>query len=156
MPQVEIHRQSVCMADDMDDHVLVLDVDENARFIEVFQQLIKARYFPQIHRNDVVWVMVYGDDVELASYQTLKGAIHTTCAGNTMPCVGSWFVEGESRVLLFRYFSSREKRAFDIFRRCGWSYFSIAHGGYIEEYESYKISKWKEYMWRHNWASPLP
>jgi len=133
------------MGDDIEDHRMTVNIDEKIDFKQLFQHLIDINYFPHVSGNDVVWVMVYESDIEIASYQTINGEIYTTFI-DAIPLVSSWF-SGKNNKLFFRYFCSREQRALNIFKRCGGKLFHIWHEGYLDEYESYKISKLKEQQW---------
>lgn len=143
-----IDRESVCIGDDVEDHRITMDVGDEMDFRQLLSRLRSIGYFPYVHGNDVVWVMVYGDDTELIAYQTKDGCEYTTFL-DAVPLIASWLDDKEGK-FCFRYFSSREKRALDIFRRCGSNNFHIWHEGYLNEYRSYQISKDQEERWREN------
>lgn len=73
-----IDRESVCIGDDVEDHRITMDVGDEMDFRQLLSRLRSIGYFPYVHGNDVVWVMVYGDDTELIAYQTKDGCEYTT------------------------------------------------------------------------------
>ncbi|GMB00006.1 hypothetical protein [Pelosinus sp. IPA-1] len=144
--KIFIDRDSVCMGDDVEEHAFDIEVDDDFDFTELFRYIININYFPEISGNDVIWTMEYGKGTEIATYQTVNNKIYTTFVGE-IPLVKKW-VDYSNERFLFKYYSSREKRAKCIFVKCAGDGFHIWHEGYLSEYESYDITKEMEQKWR--------
>ena len=52
---MSICRESVCMADDVDNHTRTYTIEPTTTFSDIFLDLIKQKYFPSVFGNDVVW-----------------------------------------------------------------------------------------------------
>ncbi|MCD7949558.1 MAG: hypothetical protein LUG12_04775 [Erysipelotrichaceae bacterium] len=52
---IKINRDSVCLADDMNDHGTTYLIDKNTRFSDIFSNLIEQHYF-LIYQE----IMLYG------------------------------------------------------------------------------------------------
>lgn len=144
--RILINRESVCMGDDIDSHELIIDVDDGFNFKELFRYIINIGYLPNVWGNDVVWVMEYGKRTEIAVYQTATDLIFTAFIGE-IPLVKNW-IDNSKETVYLRYYSSREKRAKQIFLKYAGNAYHIWHEGFSEEYKSYHITKEKENNWR--------
>ncbi len=144
MLTILVNRDSVCMGDDVDDHQISIHIDENMNFEELFRLLIDNRYLPNIHGNDVVWVLSHKDE-ELLSYVTLFDKMYS-CFTNCMPRVSSKIHSNE--IIYFKYFSSKLNRAEYLFKKFEGQKFHIWHEGYMKEYKSYNISLHQEECWK--------
>ena len=141
---ITICRQSVCMADDGENHVISYRVLPSTTFSDIFQDLISRAYFPRISGNDVVWTLFCGND-DLISWKTKENQFY------------SRFVAGEPAILSvkcrmspaidFRYYSPPIKRAQQIFLRFHGSKFHLWHEGFGPEYKSYAIPRQVEAKW---------
>lgn len=142
--EVKICRESVCMADDVEEHAITYTIHSSTKFSEIFQDLIRQKYFPSISGNDVVWALFCGED-DLISWKTKEDILYHR------------FVDGEPAILSinrwttaainFRYYSPPLKRAEYLFKTFGGSKFHIWHEGFMAEYESYHIPTAVEEGW---------
>lgn len=57
MVEIMINRDSVCLADDMSEHALICQMDDDATYIDLFAKIKKLNYFPNVSGNNVVWVL---------------------------------------------------------------------------------------------------
>lgn len=144
--QIWIDRASVCMGDDVENHRINIDVDENLNFEELFRYIVNLKYLPNISGNDVVWSMIYGEDAEIAAYQTINNKIYTTFI-NEIPLVKKCLSYSDKGVY-FKYYSTREMRAKYIFCKFGGHAYHIWHEGFSDEYKSYSITTEMENNWR--------
>lgn len=144
--RVLIDRESVCAGDDVEPHELNMDVDDELNFKELFRYIINKNYLPKIWGNNVVWVMEYGKNTEIASYQTATDVIHTTFI-DAIPLVKHW-LDCTNETFFFKYYSSKEKRAKHIFLKHAGNAYHIWHEGLSEEYKSYHITEEMENNWR--------
>lgn len=55
--KIKVNRQSVCMADDMTDHIKVYQLKDNATYKTLFHILKKDKYFPNVSTHNSVWVL---------------------------------------------------------------------------------------------------
>lgn len=70
--EIRVNRDSVCMGDDIDSHVKVYHLDDNATYEDLFHVLKEDRYFPSIAGNNVVWVLTSTHHECIFSYFTKK------------------------------------------------------------------------------------
>lgn len=140
-----LNRESVCMGDDIDDHTLIYTIDSLVKFSDMFQNLIKKKYFPNISGNDVVWTLCYGEK-DLISWKTKENKLYSRFAAEE-PAILDWVHAAPAHVH-FRYYSPPAKRAQQIFRMFGGSKFHIWHEGFMPEYETYCIPQAVEEDWR--------
>lgn len=143
MLSIKVNRDSVCMGDDVEDHQISINLTENMTFEELFHELIKNKYLPQIHGNDIVWVLTYKDN-DLFTYVTKPNKIYS-CFIDSAPRVATTVDPTFS--IIFKYFSSQNKRAEYLFKKYEGKKFHIWHEGYMNEYKSYNISKSQEQKW---------
>ena len=54
---ITINRDSVCAGDDVFDHRQTIELSENATAKDLFKELKRIRFFPQVTGNNVVWVL---------------------------------------------------------------------------------------------------
>lgn len=143
---ITICRGSVCTGDDVEDHTISYTITASTRFSDIFQDLIKQKYFPNVSGNDVVWTLFCGND-DLMSWKTEEDRLYSRfVAGEpAILSVKRWAVDP---VIRFRYYSSPMKRAQHIFTMFDGSKFHIWHEGFMTEYESYSIPQNIEDKWR--------
>lgn len=143
---LKISRQSVCLADDVEDHAITYAIDASTRFSDVFRNLISQGYFPSIFGNDVVWTLFCGDE-DLLSWKTREDKLYNRFVTVEMPIlsVKRWATACE---IYFRYYSPPIKRAQHIFLICGGKDSYIWHEGFKSEYDTYHISPTVEEEWR--------
>ena len=143
---ISIYRQSVCMADDVDEHTFTYTIEPSTTFSDIFLDLIKQKYFPRVFGNDVVWSLFCGDD-DLMSWKTKQNKLYSRFVDKepTILSVKSWTTAGH---INFCYYSSPIKRAQHIFTRFSGLKFHIWHEGFMPEYESYHIPQVIEDDWR--------
>lgn len=55
--KIKINRDSVCMADDIDEHKKTYQMDNDATYKDLFYMLKKDNFFPNVYGNNVVWVL---------------------------------------------------------------------------------------------------
>lgn len=142
---ITITRESVCMGDDVDNHSITYTITSSTKFSDIFHDLIKKGYFPEVSGNDVVWTLLCGKD-DLVSWKTKENKLYTrfVCEEPTILSVKRW----RSPTIKFRYYSSPIKRAKFIFTYFNGLKFHIWHEGFIPEYESYCISETMEEDWK--------
>ena len=142
--EVTIYRQSVCAADDINEHTIVYKITPFTKFSDMFQDLIKQDYFPKISGNDVVWTL-FCDEVDLISWKTKENKFYSRFVDNE-PAISSvkyWV----SSAVMFKYYPSPLKRAQYIFTMFNGLKFHIWHDGFWPEYESYVVPKALEDIW---------
>lgn len=139
-----INRQSVCMGDDIDDHSIIFTIDSSTRFSEIFQNLIKQNYFPNVYGDDVVWALICGED-DLISWKTKEDKLYSRFVTEepAILSVKRW----ATSTVNFRYYSPPIKRAQHIFKMFRGSKFHIWHEGFMAEYETYCIPPTVEENW---------
>ena len=112
---MSICRESVCMADDVDNHTRTYTIEPTTTFSDIFLDLIKQKYFPSVFGNDVVWTLFCGDD-DLMSWKT-KEINYIIVFVDEEPTILSskrWTTAGH---INFCYYPSPIKRAQHIFYR---------------------------------------
>ena len=145
--KITINRDSVCMADDMERHILSYPIRRSVKFTELFRALIQQGYFPHVSGNDVVWTLwVKGAD--LLSWVTKEDRIYSRFDETEEPTVRKWLSRASAKEIYFRYYSSPQKRAQYLFQTFNGEKYHIWHDGFMEEYESYHIPESVEEEWR--------
>jgi len=142
--EITICRKSVCSEDDVNDHAITYTLTSSTKFSDIFQDLIKQKYFPNISGNDVVWTLFCGKE-DLISWKTKEDKLysHFVFGEPTIYGVKNWV----SSVITFEYYSSPIKRAQHIFTMFNGLKFHIWHEGFMTEYKSYSIPKSIEEEW---------
>ncbi len=142
---IRIYRESVCMGDDTEDHSIPYTITSNTRFSDIFQDLIRRRYFPDISQNDVVWTLFCGQD-DLISWKTKEDKLYSRFVTQepAILSVKRW----ADPVIKFRYYPSSLERARHIFTMFNGLKFHIWHEGFWTEYESYAVPQEVEDKWR--------
>ena len=145
-----ICRQSVCMGDDAHNHTLTYTINSFTKFSDIFQDLIKQNYFPNISGNDVVWTLLCGEH-DLMSWKTKENKLygHFITKEPTILSVKSW----ATPAINFSYYSSPINRAQKIFTMFNGSKFHIWREGFMAEYKSYYIPQTLETDWRNTLLS---
>lgn len=143
--KITINRQSVCMADDVNDHTLTYAINSYSKYSEIFEDLIHRGYFPNIFGNDVVWTLFCNNE-DLISWKTKEDALYNRFVTEepTVLKINRWAMTP----IYFRYYSPPLKRAQYIFQTFNGSEFHIWHEGFMAEYQSYHISQSVEEDWR--------
>ncbi len=145
---IKISRQSVCLADDMEDHTITLPIGKDTRFSDVFRALIRQKYFPQIAGNDVVWTLFCGDD-DVMSWKTKENRLYGRHIGRE-PAILDRKLWAEAGEVYFKYYSPPVRRAQYIYERSGGKECRIRQEGFGDEYESYHVPLAVETGWRKN------
>jgi hypothetical protein len=143
MITISVDRDSVCMGDDMENHQMFIEIDENISLEELFRTVIVKGYIPHVHGNDVVWALMHKNE-ELLSYITIEDEILSVFIDCMPKVIGR--ICSHDQVYL-KYFSSRIKRAEHIFKKFNGEKFHIWHEGYMEEYKSYQVTLKQEGQW---------
>ena len=65
MKNIFVNRQSICMADDMDDHAKTLTVEDNCSYLGVIEAVANARYLPPY---DTLWLLCSDKHGFIAAY----------------------------------------------------------------------------------------
>lgn len=143
---ISICRQSVCMADDVDDHTITYTIESSTTFSDIFLDLIKKKYFPRVSGNDVVWTLFCGDD-DLMSWKTKENKIYSRFVDEepTIFSIKRWTTAGH---INFCYYPSPIKRAQQIFTKFRGLKNNILQEGFMPEYKSYHIPQTIEDDWR--------
>lgn len=55
--KIKVNRDSVCLEDDIYEHLKTYQMDDNATYRELFSMLQKDKYFPSVADNNAVWVL---------------------------------------------------------------------------------------------------
>jgi hypothetical protein len=139
---LDITRDSVCAGDDIEDHAINICINENIKYMELFNKLIKEKYFPNVLGSDVVWVLCHGIN-EYVVWITKDNKLINN------------FIDEEDKIIFnkiddkitFKYYSSPMKRAEYIYKIFSGKKFHIWHENYMNEYEYYKISEETEKKW---------
>lgn len=110
--KVIIERNSVCMGDDcMAPHRREYILDDNASYMDLFEYIKRDRYLPQIHGNNVVWVLANEEYSCIFTYftktDTMSRKIEETSLKNICK---------SSNSLVFKYYSSPERWKDSIYR----------------------------------------
>lgn len=71
--KIKINRQSVCLGDDMEDHMKTYQLDNDTTYEEFFHILKEDNYFPGISGNNVVWVLTTKKSDCIFSYFSRTG-----------------------------------------------------------------------------------
>ena len=144
--KIKINRESVCMADDMENHTITYSIRRSVKFTELFRALIQQGYFPCVSGNDVVWTLwIKGAD--LLSWVTKEDRIYSRFETEE-PTVRNWLIRSATKEIQFRYYSSPQKRAQTIFQTFDGEKFHIWHDGFMDEYKSYHIPESVEEEWK--------
>ncbi|MCD8028658.1 MAG: hypothetical protein LUF02_08380 [Erysipelotrichaceae bacterium] len=72
---IKINRDSVCLADDINNHSTTYLIDEDTRFSDIFLDLIEQNYFPRVSQNNVVWTLVC-ENKDIVSWTTYDNKMH--------------------------------------------------------------------------------
>lgn len=142
---IAINRQSICMADDIDDHTTTYTIHTTTKFSDIFQDLIRQNYFPHITGNDVIWTLLCGED-DLITWKTKEDRIYHRFIFEEplILNVKRW----ANTPINFKYYPSPIARAQHIFTMFNGSKFHIWHEGFMSEYETYHIPQTTEDHWR--------
>lgn len=143
--EINICRESVCMGDDADDHTIPYVISETTRFSDIFQELIRKKYFPSVSGNDVVWTLFCEND-DLISWKTEENQLYSRFVSEE-PAIMSMRRWTAEPAIMFKYYSPPIKRARQIFEKFGGQKFHIWHEGFMPEYESYHITQAVETEW---------
>lgn len=143
--KLTLWRESVCMADDVEDHTVTCTIDAGTRFSDLFEKLIGQKYFPNISGQDAVWTLFCGDE-DLISWKPKDNAFYSRFVFGepAILSVGRW----ASKDLHFKYYSPALKRARYLFTLFRGSKGFMGHEGFMEEYNSYAVPKALEEEWR--------
>lgn len=68
--KIKISRDSVCLADDINENSRIYQLDDNETYEELFTILKDDNFFPSVSGNNVVWVMTTGQYECVFSYFT--------------------------------------------------------------------------------------
>lgn len=68
---LSITRESVCFADDIEEHKIEVEIEEDISYEELFKNIISRKFLPSIIGNDVVWLLTH-EDIDIISYHTKK------------------------------------------------------------------------------------
>jgi hypothetical protein len=139
-----INRSSVCMGDDIEDHKINIEISKEITFSELFNRLIKEKYFPDIFENNVVWTLLY-DNEDIVSWITKENKLFNHFIGDE-PTIYSYKNYCE-KSFFFKYYTPPLIRAEYIFKRFSGKKFHIMREGFIKEYEYYKITNEIEKEW---------
>jgi hypothetical protein len=141
---IEIDRESVHPADDIESHIIKINVSRNITFINLFKKLVEEQYFPKIIGNNVVWVLTY-DKSDYVVWITNNNEYITH------------FIEDDIKIntlkelteigIKFCYYTSPYERAKYIYKIFKGEKFHIWHENYMKEYEYYKIPEEIENTW---------
>lgn len=144
--QFQIHRHSVCLADDMTDHMVLYDVCPSSKFSGLFRNLIAREYFPQVAGGDVVWVLCCGGE-ELIAWKTADNTFFSRLPAPEPVILSNpgWVCAAS---ITFAYYSPPEKRACQLFLECQSRPEELRRAGVWEEYQSYHIPPSREALWR--------
>lgn len=129
MISVIVERDSVCMEDDcLAPHARTYTLKDNATYKNLFDCLIKDRYFPIVSGNNVVWVLTNNHYYCIFSYFTKTGKFSMGLAEKYLKNICK-----DSNKLIFKCFYSPQKWKESI---C-WMYnndeFSMWRDGWYEE-----------------------
>ena len=146
---ITISRQHVCMGDDVDDHTLTYTIDASTKFSELFLELIKQKYFPNVSGGDGVWTLFCGQD-DLMTWKIKENQLYSRVVDEEPTILSGkrW----TTAVVNFKYCPSGLERARQIFTQFDGLKFHIWHEGFMPEYESYHISQAMENEWRKTLA----
>lgn len=122
------------MADDMEDHSIKYQVNEQTKCSDVFRDLIRKRYFPHITGNDVVWTLFCNQE-DLISWKTRENKFYHRFLSEEPVILTNHLTE--PIVIDFAYYSPPIKRAQYISDICGGAKELILKNGFMSEYESY-------------------
>jgi hypothetical protein len=140
MKNITITRSSVCMADDTDEHILKLTIDETESLESLFHQLKSKKFLPKINGNNVVWVLC-ADEIELFVFITKTDTEIKVASINS---IGEII---KDKKLKFRYYSSPTSRAEYIFKLMDGNKYYLWRDGWQSEYNLYNITPEQESEW---------
>ena len=127
---IHFTRDSVCMGDDCLDNSRNYIFDDDASWKEIMPIIKEKHFLASVSGNNVVWVLVNTQGIEVLSYFTLTGkVIHYM-----NKCRLDDICNGDNR-LHFKYFSSPQKRGEYILKVNDNSTYNIWHDGWLEEYK---------------------
>jgi hypothetical protein len=142
---IEIDRESVHPADDMENHIIKINVPQNITFTNLFKKLVEENYFPKIIGNNVVWVLTY-DEGDYVVWITNDNEYITHFIEDVDIKINSLKNLIEIKIK-FCYYTSPFERAKYIYKIFEGEKFHIWHENYMKEYEHYKISEEIENKW---------
>lgn len=144
---IQIDRDSVAMGDDVDSHKISLHIDSSTTYLSLFKSLLKKGYIPSIQGNDVVWVLRYNGS-DLLTYQTKEEKFFSRLAHDQERIVAYMKANQEKNIcIVFRYYYSKMKRAFSIYRDHSGSKSQMRINDFLSEYRSYNIPSELEKTW---------
>lgn len=123
-----IYRQSVCMADDMEEHTYKINLPDNAVYEDLYHELRKQKYFPSVAGNNVVWVLTNNDYPCIFSYFTYDGTFHA-CLEEAE--IGR--IDDGTHSFCFQYYYSPKKWKECIMKLYDGKLKDIYHDGWEEE-----------------------
>ena len=128
--RIEIDRESVCMADDMNDHRKLLDVDDDITYEMLFSILKDMKFFPSVFGNNVVWVLTANGYDCIFSYFTLTDKLSQGLSDKMLKniCTNS-----NNYNFLFKYYNSPKKWKEAIYKMYNNDEYAMWRDGWSEE-----------------------
>lgn len=99
--EVIINRESVCLGDDINDHMKTYILSDDVTYEELFQKIMGDRYIPSVSGNNVVWVLASNSCKCIFSFFTRTNKIRMGIVEKRLSVICR-----NNNQLLFRYFSS--------------------------------------------------
>ena len=132
--KILINRDSVCLGDDIYDHMKMYQMDDSSTYEDLFDLLITENYLPQIYGNNVVWVLKSSKYDCIFSYFTKTGKMSPGLSEKSLNKLFN--DEMDSMVELnFEYYSTPLKWKEHIYEMHKGNEHEMCRDGCIEEIE---------------------
>lgn len=142
---IKFSRDSVCMADDMNDNRKEVEFDLNDSWERLLEKVKENHFLASVSGNNVVWVLNDYEGNEILSYFT---SADTIIKCTTKMTIGE--ICKKSAELHFKYYTSPLKRGQYIFNLYKGDMYGMYHDGWIEEYKQCMVPKAMENEWKKN------
>ncbi len=134
--EVTFYRQSVCMADDMNENTKVYSIHVNRLYDSIISTVNMYHFLPSVSGNDVVWVVKNHLGQEILSYFTKENRIIRIINEMTIDEV----CQGKCE-LYFQYYTSPQKRGCYLLKLYNGKKKDMFHDGVMDEYQLCHMSK---------------
>lgn len=128
--EIIINRQSVCLGDDVDDHMKTIVLEEDATYEDLFKEVVNQKYFPSVYGNNVVWVLTSDSHFCIFSYFTRTNKMFAGLVEKGI----SEICKKDNR-LMFQYYSSPLKWKDKIQKLYNGDTYSLWRDGWLDEYK---------------------
>lgn len=139
--KLKINRDSVCLADDINNHEKVYEVDDNATYEDLFNLLKSDHYCPTVFGNNEVWVLTSQHCNCIFSYFVKTNKLSRGLSESSLESVCGDFFN-----VFLKYYSSPLKWKEHIYKMYNGDEYSLWKYGWRKEIEycDYVESKKKE------------